>query len=265
MSVMQPVLAWQSSDEEWIIASWNCCRRQPYSSTAIKVSVGDAIMGTITPQCALGAIDCTDWTITTTNVTTGQSTTLKTTMAKQTIDTLLPAFLETQTQTSCVDLPANTGVTFITHAFDNYQNQINPAWYTAQDANDGSGPVAGLDCGWSQAVSGSQFTLGYDSGSAAVPNFLLTGSPAKVSLTRGSSVRFPVDLVAQHGFSGSATLGTYGLPAGVTATFSTNPLTTSSTVTLTASSSATTGTAYLAVTGASGGKHAAEPLMLTVK
>lgn len=266
VSVLQPVLAWESSDEQWKIASWDCCHKKPYNSTRIIVNDGDAIMGTITPQCELGEIDCQDWTITTTNVTTGESSTFDTTTDEESLKSLMPAFLETQTQTSCDDLPANTGVTFITHAFDNNEEEINPEWVSTHDAHDRSGPVEGLDCDWSQDVSGSEFTLGYDSGSEEVPNFLLTGSPAQLSLEPGSSVSFPVNLVSQYGFSGSATLDIYGLPDGVTATFSEDPITTDSTVTLTASPEATTGTAYIAVHGTSSDSlHAAEPMMLTVE
>src|SRR5207245_6578934 len=62
----------------------------------------------------------------------------------------------------------------------------------------------------------------------------------------------------QNSFSSATTLSASGLPSGVTAAFSSNPVTppangsATSTLTLTASATATTGTATVTVTGTSG-------------
>jgi hypothetical protein len=261
-SVLQPVLSWNGS---WSISSWNCCIGSPYNSNAVSVNVGDAILGVMTPQCALGTQNCQNWTVTTVDVTSGQSTTLNSSIQGQSETFLTPAFLETQYLTGCQDLPASTAITFTTYAFDNNLNQITPSWMGGADANNGAGSsIIPLPCGWTQSFTETTFTLGYDSGSSSVPNFLLGGSAATLALAQGGSGSVTVSLSSQFGFSGSATLGTYGLPAGVTAAYSANPIAATSVVTFTASATAQTGTVPIAITGASGNLNAALPLLLTV-
>src|SRR5450755_3535135 len=86
----------------------------------------------------------------------------------------------------------------------------------------------------------------------ATPNFTLSASPASLAVTRGSSGNSTVTETPSGGFTGSVTLSATGLPAGVTATFGTNPTTSTSVVTFTASSTATTGTSTVTITGTSG-------------
>src|SRR3989475_436014 len=74
------------------------------------------------------------------------------------------------------------------------------------------------------------------------PNFTLSASPSSLSIPQGASGTSTISVTPQNGFTGSVSLSASGQPSGVTASFSTNPATTSSTVTLTASSTATTGT-----------------------
>src|SRR5450432_943017 len=86
----------------------------------------------------------------------------------------------------------------------------------------------------------------------ATPNFTLSASPASLAVTRGSSGNSTVTETPSGGFTGSVTLSATGLPAGVTATFGTNPTTSTSVVTFTASSTATVGTSTVTITGTSG-------------
>ncbi len=83
------------------------------------------------------------------------------------------------------------------------------------------------------------------------PGFTLSGPP-NLTLTEGTSVTTTITINQQNGFGGSVGLSVSGLPAGVTASFSPNPATTSSVLTLTATSTAATGSATLTITGTSG-------------
>ncbi len=99
---------------------------------------------------------------------------------------------------------------------------------------------------------------------ASTPNFTLSASPASVTVTQGSSGSSTVTVTASGGFTGSVSLAASGLPAGVTATFGTNPTTSTSSVTLTASSTATTGTSTVTITGTSGTLTHTTTISLTV-
>jgi hypothetical protein len=84
------------------------------------------------------------------------------------------------------------------------------------------------------------------------PDFSLTDSPSSLTVTQGTSGNSTVTVHPVGGFTGSVTLSASGLPSGVTATFGTNPTTSTSVVTFTASSTATTGTSTVTITGTSG-------------
>ena len=66
------------------------------------------------------------------------------------------------------------------------------------------------------------------------------------------------------GFTGSVSLSASGLPSGVTATFGTNPTTSTSVVTFTASATATTGAASVTITGVSGTLTHTTTISLTI-
>jgi subtilase family serine protease len=105
---------------------------------------------------------------------------------------------------------------------------------------------------------------------AASPNFTISASPASVTVTQGASGTSTITITSQNSFSSATTLSATGLPSGVTATFSTNPVTppangsASSTLTLTASASAAVGTATVTVTGTSGSTTHSTTIALTV-
>jgi uncharacterized membrane protein len=99
----------------------------------------------------------------------------------------------------------------------------------------------------------------------ATPSYTLSASPASLTVTQGSSVTSAITVTPANGFSGHVTLSTSGLPAGVTAAFSTNPATTDSTLTLTASATAATGTVTLTITAISGSLSVSTALTLTVQ
>ena len=99
---------------------------------------------------------------------------------------------------------------------------------------------------------------------APTPNFSLSASPASLSVTQGAGGSSTVTVTPSGGFTGSVSLSASGLPAGVTATFGTNPTTSTSVVTFTASSTATVGTSTVTITGTSGTLTHTTAIALTV-
>jgi subtilase family serine protease len=104
----------------------------------------------------------------------------------------------------------------------------------------------------------------------ATPNFTIGASPASVTIAQGASGTSTITITSTGGFSSATTLSASGLPSGVTAAFSTNPVTptangsVTSTLTLTASASATTGAATVTITGTSGSLTHSTTIALTV-
>jgi subtilase family serine protease len=104
----------------------------------------------------------------------------------------------------------------------------------------------------------------------ASPNFTISASPASVTVTQGANGTSTITITSTGGFNSATTLSATGLPTGVTAAFSTNPVTppangsATSTLTLTASASATVGAATVTVTGTSGSISHSTTIALTV-
>jgi subtilase family serine protease len=113
-------------------------------------------------------------------------------------------------------------------------------------------------------------TLALTVNSTATPNFSVAASPASVTVTQGASGTSTITITSTGGFNSATTLSASGLPTGVTASFSTNPVTppangsATSTLTLTASSSATVGAATVTITGTSGSTTHTTTIALTV-
>src|SRR5205823_5711351 len=82
-----------------------------------------------------------------------------------------------------------------------------------------------------------------------------SASPSTVNVQQGSTATSTITVTSQNGFNSATTLSASGLPSGVTATFSPNPVTppangsATSTLAFTASSSAASGTSTVTVTG----------------
>jgi len=99
----------------------------------------------------------------------------------------------------------------------------------------------------------------------ATSNFSLTPSSASLTLAPGASASDTISIVDLGSFSGNVTLAATGLPSGVTASFATNPATSSSVLTLTATSTATTGTSNITITGTSGTLTQSTTIAITVQ
>src|SRR4029077_17169223 len=98
----------------------------------------------------------------------------------------------------------------------------------------------------------------------ATPNFSLSASPSSLSVTQGISGNSTITVTPSGGFTGSVTLSNSTLPSGVTASFGTNPTTSTSVLTFTASSTATTGTSPTTSTGVSGSLSHTTTTSLTI-
>jgi hypothetical protein len=90
---------------------------------------------------------------------------------------------------------------------------------------------------------------------ASTPDFSLSSTPASQTVTQGNGTSYALSLTPSGGFASNVSLSVGALPAGVNATFSTNPVPNgsgTSTLTVTTASSTTPGTYTLTITGTSG-------------
>jgi uncharacterized membrane protein len=90
---------------------------------------------------------------------------------------------------------------------------------------------------------------------ASTPDFSLSATPASQTVVQGNGTSFTSTLTPSNGFAGNVSLSLGALPAGVNATFNTNPITNgsgTSTLTVTTTSSTALGTYTLTITGTSG-------------
>jgi len=122
----------------------------------------------------------------------------------------------------------------------------------------------------SVTITGTSGTLSHTTSisltvnATATPNFSLSASPSSLSVTQGSSGSSTITVTPSGGFTGSVTLSNSALPSGVTASFGTNPTTSTSVLTFTASSTATTGTSTITITGVSGTLSHTTTISLTI-
>jgi len=96
------------------------------------------------------------------------------------------------------------------------------------------------------------------------PSFTLTPAVSALSVTAGGNVSDTVTIHGVNGFTGAVTFAASGLPAGVTATFGTNPATGNSAVGFAANAAATAGTYTVTITGKSGPLTASTTIAVTV-
>src|ERR1700716_440777 len=105
---------------------------------------------------------------------------------------------------------------------------------------------------------------------SSTPDFTIGASPSSLTLAQCSSGTGTITITSLNSFTSATPLSASGLPGGVTAAFSTNPVTppangsATSSLTLTASGTATTGNATVTVTGTSGALTHSTTIALTV-
>jgi hypothetical protein len=121
---------------------------------------------------------------------------------------------------------------------------------------------------WSTRVGSFKFPS--CGGAPPPPDFSVSASPSSLTVAQGSSGTSTITVGSLNGFSSAVTLSASGLPSGVTASFSPNPITpppggsAASTLTLNAAAGAATGTSTVTVTGTSGATTHSTAINLTV-
>jgi lysophospholipase L1-like esterase len=129
----------------------------------------------------------------------------------------------------------------------------------------GSSVAPGL---YSLAVNGTSGTLTASTNipftvtTASPPSFILGATSSIVSA--GSAGTSTVTITPVNGFNSAVTLATSNWPAGITATFNTNPATTSSSVLINVAANVGTGLYSLTVNGTAGALSSSTTIALTV-
>jgi hypothetical protein len=158
--ILQPILDLGELVGQWAIESEHCCPgNNDIQSTLVAVNPGDHIRGTVTAaNCAANGI-CSDWTVTTADLTTGDATVLNMQSPGGVANALDSAVLETYNITSCDMLPANGEITF----FDNKALTASGAALPLHFVLDKIAAMAPqgfpLDCGYRALSTGDRFTL----------------------------------------------------------------------------------------------------------
>jgi hypothetical protein len=161
-NIMQPVMGWGADfPTNWGIASWVCCSPAA-ESTAIQVNPGDLISGTITQNCSLGSSSCDSWKVVTTDVTTGQSTTLGAEPTQGDQYEAVGGVLEVYSIAQCSDYPPDGEIVYNSTFYDYNGNFVpNLTW------SGGASTTDSPQCNYSaQATTQSQIVLTY----GTVPN-----------------------------------------------------------------------------------------------
>jgi hypothetical protein len=128
-SILQPVLQWAGG--QWAVANWNCCPQNiTTESKLVKVSPGDTIQASITNSCRPGTVSCAKWNITSLDVETGKSTTLRHTPSEgQVFNWAFGGVLEPYYVISCDDYPQNQQATLSVLVLDENLHPVqNPQW-----------------------------------------------------------------------------------------------------------------------------------------
>jgi len=124
-NIMQPVLGWGADySTGWGIASWVCCSPAA-ESTAIPVSPGDLISGTVTQNCGWGSSSCNSWIVSMTDVTTGQSTTLGAEPTQGDQNEAVGGVLEVYNIAQCSDYPPDGEIIFNSTFYDYNGNLVS--------------------------------------------------------------------------------------------------------------------------------------------
>jgi uncharacterized membrane protein len=96
------------------------------------------------------------------------------------------------------------------------------------------------------------------------PSFTLSDSPASLAIAQLSQGSSKITITPTGGFNSNVSLTASGLPNGVTASFTPNPVASSSTLTLAANATAPIGTTTVTITGVSGNLTTTTTLKLTL-
>src|SRR5229473_751674 len=135
-------------------------------------------------------------------------------------------------------------------------------------SNTSFAPAYGTNIGWDFAtgigsVNAANLINNWPA-SSTQPGFTLTVSPTSLTFLQGAAGSTTITIHPLNGFSGNVNFTVSGLPSGVSASFGTNPATTSSLLTLSATGTTTVGTYTVNITGTSGTLSSTATITLTV-
>ena len=131
VTILQPVLGWNSySNATWTMANWNCCKSGTvYTGNPITVHPGDQIHGAMVGTGCTRTAPCGSWAITSTDLTTNQSTTLRTASYSQLFNWYFGGVMEVYGVSTCTQLPASGSITFTNvKVYDTSGAIVTPTW-----------------------------------------------------------------------------------------------------------------------------------------
>jgi hypothetical protein len=128
--ILQPVLAWNGfGDHAWTIASWACCKDgNVFNSSPVGVAAGHKLTGTLAGANCSGGV-CANWTITTKDDNTAQSTTFATTADGEQMSWVFGGAMEIYGVDTCTEYPGSTNMKFTNIQVRNSAGGlVLPAW-----------------------------------------------------------------------------------------------------------------------------------------
>ncbi len=167
--ILQPVLDFNGEMQgKWAIESEHCCLSgNDMQSTITVVAPGDLIRGVVTGTgCDTSGV-CQSWTVTTTDVTSGKSTTLNTTAPNGVPNGVSPGSLETYDVSSCDMFPGGGTTTFMNNTLAGPNAAVQTPKYNLINFQGVNAEVP-KNCGYAGMASGNNYTLVY--GKVAVGN-----------------------------------------------------------------------------------------------
>src|SRR5579871_2495829 len=128
--ILQPVLAWNGfGDHAWTIASWACCKDgNVFNSAPVSVASGHKLTGTLAGASCSGGV-CANWTITTKDDNTAQSTAFATTGDGEQMSWVFGGAMEIYGVDTCTEYPGSTSMTVSNIQVRNSAGSlVLPAW-----------------------------------------------------------------------------------------------------------------------------------------
>jgi hypothetical protein len=156
--ILQPVLDFNGETQgKWSIESEHCCLSgNDMQTTPIVVAPGDLIRGTVVGGGCDATGVCQSWTVTTTDVTTGKSTTLNTTAPGGVANGVSPGSLETYGVSSCDMFPGGGATTFMNNSLTGPNAAVQMPRYRLLTLQGVAAEVP-TNCGYGGTTSGNNY------------------------------------------------------------------------------------------------------------
>jgi MYXO-CTERM domain-containing protein len=160
--ILQPVLDFNGESRgKWAIESEHCCLSgNDMQSTITVVAPGDLIRGIVAGTGCDTTGVCQSWTVTTTDVTSGKSTTLNTTAPNGVPNGVSPGSLETYDVSSCDMFPGGGATTFMNNTLAGPNGAVQTPRYNLINFQGVNAEVP-KTCGYAGMASGNNYTLVY--------------------------------------------------------------------------------------------------------